>query len=443
MTIQLFEASTLYGLATAVAAIEQGLFGPHEGRRILVWTNNAAIPESVTGLGEAPGFDRLVQAFDEVVAYNEAIFPLHPSQWMPSPEEQPVWERTFRALWNLGDAPIHLVVESIQVAPGQALAWLFAQASIDVYADGLMSYGPTRDKILSEVGARIDRLLHLDLVPGLAPVYLCEFGRQTQIIDRERFLAVIERLAEGAPLPQTTDPSALLLGQYLSPLGLISVAEEEQLHVSLVEAAHAAGHRRVVFKPHPTAPSSLAGPMLERARELGVDVEVFSEPVLAEIVYARRPIAAVVGCFSTALMTAAFFDVPALSVGTGMVLQRLKPYPNSNRIPLVLCDTVLDHGDGGKALTSAEVAGLVSAVSFVMQPEILAPRRGDVTTWLTAHGERFSRFFPAERLGQFGLPGGVRTLKTRVAPTLRRVARRAYAVERRLEARFMGPIRNS
>lgn len=437
----LFEASTLYGLATLHAAIRAGLF-PGPGRRVLICSNNAGTPEAVADLTESPAFARLAEVFDEVVSFNEAIAPLHPSAWMPSEAEMPLWERYFRMTWALGDEPVHLVVESIQVSPGQALAWSFPQASIDVYADGLMSYGPTRNKILSEVGARIERLLYLDLVPGLTPLLLDEFPVHQVLIDTAAFRSVLAELADGARLPTTAGPFALLLGQYLAPLGLISAAEEEALHTRMLEAAYHRGARSVVFKPHPTAPAELAGPMLARAAELGVTVEVFTEPVLAETLYQRCSIDVVVGCFSTALMTAqSLYALPVVRVGTDTLLATLKPYANSNRIPLVVIDSLVAGVDSPGRLTVPELAGLVSAVGFVMQPEVLAHRRTQAADWLWEHADAEARFFPAVRLGELDLPGGRRTLKTRVAPTLRRVARSAYAAERKLEERFMGPIR--
>lgn len=437
----LFEVSTLYGLATLNAALRAGLF-PEAGARVLVCSNNAGTPESVPDLPESPAFARLAEPFDRVVSFNAAIEPLHPSAWLPSESEMPLWERYFRLLWLLGEEPVHLVVESIQVSPAQALAWSFPQASLDVYADGLMSYGPTRNKILSEVGSRIERLIHLDLVPGLVPLLLEEFAVTREIIPTDIFTGVLGELGEDAPLPTASRRVALLLGQYLSPLGLIPVAEEEALHVRMLEAAAARGFRSIVFKPHPTAPSELAGPLLARAVELGVDVEVFAEPVLAETLFDRSDIGLVVGCFSTALMTAqSCYGLDVVRVGTAELLEKLKPYANSNRIPLVIIDSVVASPDAPARLGVDALAKLVEAVGFVMQPEVLSHRRGAAADWLWEHGEREARFFPAGRLGELELPGGRRTLRTRVAPTVRRVARSAYALERRLEERVMGPIR--
>jgi glycosyltransferase involved in cell wall biosynthesis len=70
--------------------------------------------------------------------------PQHPSSWHPRIGDLPLWERHFRQLWELGSSDLHLVVESIHVNPAQALCRIFGDARIDVYAEGLMSYGPTR-----------------------------------------------------------------------------------------------------------------------------------------------------------------------------------------------------------------------------------------------------------------------------------------------------------
>lgn len=446
---QIFEVSTLYGLATLRAALDQGLFEQPggTGRRVLLLTNNSGAPETAAPLTESPGFAELAAGFDKVVSYNEAIAPLHPSGWRPSDAEAPLWERYFRLLWELGDEPVQLIVESIQVSPAQTLALVFPQAGIDVYADGLMTWSPTRTRVISEIGARIDRLLHLDLVPGLDPLLLTEFGTPRTVIDTGAFIAVIDRLAQGQPLPQAPagdGPIALLLGQYLSPLGLVSATEEERLHVELLEAAVARGARRIVFKPHPSAPAELAGPLLERAAELGAGVTVFTEPVLAEVLYARARPDLVVGCFSTALATAAeLYGIEVVRVGTRDLIRRLKPYPNSNRIPLVLVDARYRGPDGRTGADPAQIPGLVRAVGFCMQPLLLAARRPEVVAWLSENGAAYADFFPATLLGRLELPGGKRTLTTRAMPVVRRAARSAYGLSKQVEQRFGDRLRGA
>ncbi|NED78754.1 hypothetical protein G3I76_01400, partial [Streptomyces sp. SID11233] len=123
---------------------------------------------------------------------------------------------------------------------------------------------------------RIERLLHLDLVPGLEPLLLSEFGVRREVVDAEAFVRVLAEVAEESPelpgLPSTRP--ALLLGQYLSALGILTAEEEETLHADMVRGAVARGHRSLVFKPHPTAPARWARLMEAEAERLGAELVV-------------------------------------------------------------------------------------------------------------------------------------------------------------------------
>ncbi|MRT44578.1 hypothetical protein FGX00_01755, partial [Xylella fastidiosa subsp. multiplex] len=83
--------------------------------------------------------------------------------------------------------------------------------------------------------------------------------------------------------PTLPDDSALLLGQYLSALGILSPEEEEDLHVRMLRGAVERGHRAIVFKPHPTAPARYSRALEAEAEKLGVDLTVVDLPVLAEV----------------------------------------------------------------------------------------------------------------------------------------------------------------
>lgn len=348
-TTQIFCASTLYGAATLAAAIESGLFTEPD-RRVLLVFNNSMTPETTPAVDEMPGFGPLRDHFDDVLSWNEAIRPFHPGAWVPRPDDIPLFERYLRLLWGLGEDRVELVLESIQVTPALTVAQLFTGAPVDVYADGLMSYGPTRNKLDPLVGTRVRRLLHLDLVPGLTPMLLTEFDVHAHLVPAPAFLKVMSELSAAVPgLPALPDNAALLLGQYLSALNILSAAEEEDLHVRMMRGAVERGHRAIVFKPHPTAPARFSRVLEAEAAKLGVDLTVLDTPVLAEVLFERARPGLVVGCFSTALFTAsAFYDLPVARVGTETLLDRLTPYQNSNRVPLVLADAVLpDLADRG------------------------------------------------------------------------------------------------
>jgi hypothetical protein len=444
-TTQLLLASTLYGAATLAAALDSGALPP-AGRRVLVVSNNASVPETHPGPDEAPGFEALRSRFDRLVSWNALVSPLHPGGWTPRVNEVPMWERHVRMLWDLGDDDVELVVESLQVPPSLALAQVFTGAPITVYADGLMSYGPTRNKLGLLVDTRIDRLLHLDLVPGLRPLLLSEFGVEPRIVPSAGFTRVLQEVAgacAGAePLADLPRDAALLLGQYLSALGILSVAEEEELHLAMVRGAAALGHRDIVFKPHPTAPAHWTGPLAAEAERLGCRLTVLDTPVLAEVVYQRARPALVAGCFSTALLTAsAFYGIPVARTGTELLLERLSPYQNSNRVPVTIVHALLPDLADQAAVRSwtpptpesvaAGLTPLLRTVGFCMQAAAYPHLREEAAAWLAAHlTKRTWPYFKRRRLTSLGLPGGVPARLAFVPRNrvVRRVARRARAL---------------
>lgn len=239
-----------------------------------------------------PGFAALRTRFDEVLDWNAAIAPQHPSAWAPRAEDVPLWERQLRAVWGLGEDRVEIIVESIQVPPARTLCTLFPGAAVDVYADGLMSYGPTRFRLDPQLGMRVRRVLHLDLVPGLEPLLLTEFDVRPELVPTPEFLKVLAELPSYGPeLDGVGEAPALLLGQYLSALELLSPQEEEELHVEMVRGAHALGHRELVFKPHPSAPAAYSRCAEAEAERLGARLTVMATPVLAETLYQRlRPL---------------------------------------------------------------------------------------------------------------------------------------------------------
>ncbi|MER5207168.1 polysialyltransferase family glycosyltransferase [Streptomyces sp. NPDC002825] len=436
-TTQIFCASTLYGAVTLAAALDSGCFGPAD-RRILLVTNNAAVPETTPPPDEAEGFGTLRGRFDSVLSWNETISPLHPSGWTPRPSDLPMLQRHLRKLWDLGDDHVELALESIQVTPALAIAQLLPDAPITVYADGLMSYGPTRNKIDPLIGGRVGRLLHLDLVPGLSPLLLAEFGTVPERVATEAFTKVVEELsgaAAGAAAGAAEAGPALLLGQYLAALDLLTAAEEEDLHLRMVRGAIARGHRRLVFKPHPMAPDAWSRTLAEAAEELGAVLTVEDRPVLAEVLYRELRPALVVGCFSTALLTAStFYGLPVARVGTRALLERLSPFQNSNRIPLTVVDAVVPPLEGGADDTvegTDELNDLVAAVGFAMQPKIRPELRESAVRHLSGPlAERTRHHFTRRRLTVLNLPGGLPIPRH---PKVRRLARRALRLRKALK----------
>lgn len=445
-TTQIFSACTQYAAATLVAALRAGQFGPRdEHRRVLVVSDTSPSPELGTPLHRRPGFEALAAEFDTVRSWNDFIQPFHPAGWSPRDQDAPLWERAVRRAWDLGDEPVEIACESIQANPAQALTVIFGSSPVHIYADGLMSYGPTRSRLDQLVGTRIRRLLHLDLVPGLRPLLLTEFGVEPEIVPTEVFLKVLGELAGSVELPDTHDgpAPALLLGQYLSTLGILTSRQEEEQHARMLRGAVALGHTRIVFKPHPSAPAHWARSLEEEAERLGADLTVLDSPVLAETLFETMRPALVVGCFSTALLTAAsFYGLPVARVGTGPLLEQLTPYQNSNRVPLTIVDALLPDLEDPAAVTGwslpsaahvrGEPTGLLAAVGYAMQPQIQAALRPEAERYLGRHRDLPWRYFKRRRLTALGLPGAIPAQLAFIPrnATVRRIARRARTLKR-------------
>lgn len=444
--IQIFFAATQYAAATVTAAIRADLFGPRAAhRRILVVSNVAAVPEVSTPLDRMAGFEKLRPEFDAVHSWNDFISPHHPAGWSPRAQDALLWEKAIRLAWSLGDEPVEIACESIQANPSRAAATIFADSPIHVYADGLMSYGPTRNRIPHGMNSRINRVLHLDLIPGLRPMLLSEYGVTPEPIPNEAIVEVLAEVGEDGAglltraLPAGERPTAVLLGQYLSAIDLITQDEEEQLHVRMLRAAARAGHASVLFKPHPSAPAVYSRSLESVAAEAGVRLTVLREPVLAETVFALLRPKLVIGCFSTALMSAAaFYGISVARVGTDLLLERIKPYENSNRVPLTIIDAALpdaEHDPLDKPLELGslreKLAPLVSAVGYCMQSHKHRGLRDEVSDWLDVHLTEYPQYFKKRRLTSLRLPGGspVRAESLRRNPTVRRVVRRIRAAQ--------------
>ncbi|MFE3514812.1 polysialyltransferase family glycosyltransferase [Streptomyces sp. NPDC059166] len=456
---QLFFACSQYAAATVTAAIRAGQFGPRdEHRRILVVSDTSYAPEVGTPLDRMDGFECLRPEFDTVLSWNEFIHPFHPAGWFPREQDTLLWERYLRLAWDIGDGPVEIACESIQANPSNAVAKIFGESPVHVYADGLMSYGPTRSKIDPLIGTRVQRLLHLDLVPGLRPLLLSEFGVEAEVVPTAEFLKVLSDLADSAPEFATgrgQEAPALLLGQYLSAIEVLTPAEEEDLHVRMLRGAVALGHRDIVFKPHPSAPAGWSRVLEEEAERLGAELTVLDAPVIAEVVYQRLNPALVVGAFSTALLTAAaFYGLPVARLGTDILLSGLVPYQNSNRVPVTIVDTLLPDLDDTAAVTAwsmpdettvqAELTGLVTAVGFAMQPKIYPELRPSAEVFLAAQPASVrDRYFRRRRLTALALPGALPSQLDFIPrnPTVRRFARQARTWQRAASRRMPGARR--
>ena len=419
---QVFYCSTFFGAMELCAAIDSGSFGAHTDRRLLITSANAAVPEISMRVEQSPGFAAVRARFDEVVQWNEIIAPMHPSGWQPPAAELPMLARWLRGQLGLDDVVRDVAVESIAVAPARTIVMLLPDSPVTVFSDGLMSYGPTRLQLPGDIATRIERLLYLDLVPGLQPLLLRETGAQPVAIPAAAFLDVLSSV----PTPCGAEDAAghpMIVGQYLSAIGLLTPARENELHADMLRALTERGHRDVVFKAHPAAGRAHIRPLRATATALGVQLHVADVAESAEAWFAKARPGLVVSCFSTALFTAArLFELPVATMGCEVALAGLTPFQNSNRIPVTIVDATVPRLERGGLVCNppaADVVGLVRAVGYCMQPVHGAPLRDDAVEYVRAHPT--ARYFKRRRLESLGLL----FVSNRRLPRMRRVYRRA------------------
>ncbi|WP_406409754.1 alpha-2,8-polysialyltransferase family protein [Streptomyces halstedii] len=446
MTTLILAASTLRAVAVLAAAADSGCF-EGSGRRVLLLTGTAPVPEAVPPVSAMPGFDGLRARFDAVVSWNEAIAPLHPADWVPRADDVPLWERHLRRAWGLADAPVALVLESLTTAPAQAVADIFTGAPIDAYTAGLDAYGPTAGKLPALTGTRVRRLLHTDPLPGLRPHLLAEFGARPCPVPASALAKVYAELASETPVLTGFQAPALLLGEGLAEAGLLPADEERELHLAMVRGAVASGFTRLAFAPDPGAAVPWVHELIEEAARLGVELTTRQAgppgtSVLPEVLIDRLRPALVVGCASPALLTAAsLYGIPVAVSGTGTLLKRLTPYENGARTAVTLTDALLpDLADPAAVVSgppavgpeaAGELADLLAAVAFAMRPRVRPDLRPAAERYLSTRLDgRTWRYFTRRRLTSLALPGAVpaRLTAVRRNATVRRLARRARAL---------------
>ncbi|MDK7083223.1 polysialyltransferase family glycosyltransferase [Pseudoglutamicibacter cumminsii] len=394
---QLFQASTLYQVASLAAMIDAGAV-PEDDDRVLCIVDTTRQPELVPGITGATGFEELSSRFDRVINLGEFIRPLRPHQFAPRDFETPMWRKLLCKYFDLpltepGHASeISLWLESLQVNPGRALANIFYDAPITVHADGLMAYGPLRDPLPMSIGSRLDRVVHLDIVPGLKPLYGREWDAATDAVALEHFTHVIDEWANKvepseacANIMRSGKPVGFILGQYLNELKLITDEEEHELTTNMAQAAIDAGAEIIAFKPHPSASYASRTVVREIIESAGLEYVDITDTVPAEIVATWiKPVVAV-SIFSTALATLHYgYDIPAVSIGADQVVHNLNPYPNSNRVPVMLADALFhrnipvpdeekhsgaSHDQELGSHYEGRLQALLNTVGYTMQPD--------------------------------------------------------------------------
>jgi hypothetical protein len=416
---QLFAVHSAYGLATAAAALDGGLLGDH-GERILVPFVSSRVPETSVSIAADPALASLRDRFDRIEDLDALLGPLHPSSWKPHASDLPLLRRLLIRAWGIDPGDLELLVQSPQVAPARTLMLLFPHARLTIVGDGLMTYSPMRVRMPHTVTARIGRVVHADVVPGLTPLVGAPTATPVPV-SPDLFRAVLGETA--AVVDDTTEldsaldgeSTVLVLGQYLSALGLVSEGEEIALQKEMIDRAASRRPQHIVFKPHPAAPPRLSDALRDRARVHGIDFREYRGALAAEMLAERIDATAVIAGFSTALPTVqALFGREIDAVGADTVLARLTPYENSNRVPATIVDALTRADSPYRDPERMQL--LIDAVGYAMQPVVAGHLRGRAEQLLS--GIRPSdrdRYFAPERLAELRLPGAPRETAVRRA----------------------------
>ncbi|MCM3779832.1 alpha-2,8-polysialyltransferase family protein [Microbacterium hydrocarbonoxydans] len=400
---QLFALHSAYALTTAVAALDAGLLGDDEDR-VLVPFVSARVPETTVGILHDPALAGLRARFDRIEDLDELLGPLHPSAWKPEKAELPVLERLLTRAWGLDGDDLEILVQSPQVAPALTLMRLFPRARITIMGDGLMTYSPLRVKLPHTITARIGRVVHADVVPGVAPLAASPSATVVPVPAQAFRRALLEAAPEEA-VEHGDGDTVLVLGQYLAALGLLSDAEEVSQQRQMIDLAARRRPSRIVFKPHPSAPPRVTDALREHARSMSVEFVEYRGGLSAEVLADRLDARTVIAGFSTALPTVqSVFGRDIDSVGTDALLRRLTPFENSNRIPATIVD-VLTRADSPYG-EPAQLQLLIDAVGYAMQPLVAAHLRPRAEALLRGiRSVDRDRYFSPQRLAELRLPG--------------------------------------
>lgn len=350
--------------------------------KTLLVSAHSVSPEVGGGLYEAvQKFPDLDKYFSNVVSLNKIIAPVHPQKWEADGNELKRLSAGSLLLAALGlDTVEQIYVESIQTPPANTLVQLLPAARINVFSDGLMSFSPTRNALPVQVLSRVDRLFYPDLLPGVAPPLLRESGVELHPLGMEGLRGTFEAMDADGAQDGGVDLQGrpLFLGQYLSALDLMSAEEEIALYADgLVACAARAGSKRVAFKPHPSFSEGMLHQLVQAPALAALDVTVITSSHSLETLLLQSRPAFVASVFSTGMaMAHAMFGIEAYHFRTEAFFDRLQPWENSNRVPVMLSALMYPDLEGREThypLRAEEVQAKVDLLAASMQPKTLVP----------------------------------------------------------------------
>lgn len=333
------EVSTLYGYLIARTILDQLNF---EVEAYLLVSNNGPKPETDEDLyGKIVELNEKDRKFSKVIYLNDLVFPYHPSKLKK--------DSSLLGMEVLRNCicpvePELLLLESIQVPPALFLGELFCFSEIMVYADGLMVFSPTREDLPESVLKRISKVFYVDLLDGIAPLLLKEAGPIYEVVSKENIIKTCRDFQKNLNIQLIEENSILILGQYLTDLGFVSAETEESWYKEIIRQLYRENGDKYsyIFKPHPGCSPNFSRNLITCLNEEGIQVKLDVSRLPIEI-FGKR-VAKVSGIFSTGILNLQYlYGVEASSFYTKELFNRIEPFKNSNRIPVLICNYLCDN----------------------------------------------------------------------------------------------------
>jgi hypothetical protein len=289
---------------------------------------------------------------------------------------------------------------------------------VTLLAAGAAAYGPAASALQGRLAKRVRQVLHVDLVPGLAPVLLAERRVPTHAVPAGSVRAAVAALPGPDPVP---DPTTLVLGRSAPWAGALDRDAQTALLTAMVQRCSEAGHSRILLLVDPDTSPRTRRHLDKAARAARADLTVVADDSPVEAWLALAGISLVVGCATEDLLTArSVFGRRVAQLDAEVVVKSLTPFDDPRRPAATLVGaTVPDlrtwtSTPGGEEVRPVDLAGLTATVAYAMQPALLAERRSAAIGFLEAHPDVQRRFVRRRRLTELRLPGG----KRKVRPTL-------------------------
>lgn len=332
------EVSTLYGFLFTRTILDQLNF---EVEAYLLVSNNGPKPET-----DGDMFEKIVELnkkdekFSNVVYLNDLIFPYHPRKLK---KEGSLLGSELLKKSICPVEPEFVLTQSIQAPPASFLVELFSFSKIMIYADGLQVFSPTRVDLPDKVLKRICNVFYVDLLRQTTPLLLKEAEPLYEVVSKENIIKTCETFQKNLNVELIEGKSVLILGQYLTELGFVSAETEELWYKEIIKKLYKENGDDYVyiFKPHPGCSPEISRKLVSCLKDDGIQVKLDSSRLPVEIIGKR--VSKVSGIFSTGILSLQYlYGVEPSSFYTEELFNKIEPFKNSNRIPVLICNYQCD-----------------------------------------------------------------------------------------------------